>query len=56
VWESAFLVNLKLISSEKDPASLSAMERQQRDLFSKIAHYNGVLALKLASRTQNKGE
>jgi type VI secretion system protein VasJ len=56
VWESMFLVNLKLLTFEKEPARVVSIESQQEDLFKKIALYNGVLALRLASRTQNKGE
>ena len=50
------MANLKLLTFEKDQSRIDSLETQQEDLFKKIALYNGVLALKLASRTQNKGE
>lgn len=56
VWESAYLVNLKLQAAEPDPVRKSDIESQQKALFDKIALFDGVLALKLASRTKNKGE
>jgi type VI secretion system protein VasJ len=56
VWESAFLVNLKLMAHETDPEQQAGLEARQAELFSKIALYDGVLALELASRTKNKGE
>jgi type VI secretion system protein VasJ len=56
VWESAYLVNLKLRAVEPDQVRKSEIESQQKALFDKIALFDGVLALKLASRTKNKGE
>lgn len=56
VWESAYLVNLKILAAESDPNRKSEIESQQKALFDLIALFDGVLALKLASRTKNKGE
>jgi len=56
VWEAAYIVNRKLIDSERDKEVAAALEREQKDLFSKIGNYNGVLALKLASLISKKGE
>jgi type VI secretion system protein VasJ len=56
VWEAAYIVNRKLIESEKDKEVAAVLEKEQKDLFSKIGNYNGVLALKLASLNSKKGE
>lgn len=56
VWESTYVVNSKLLQAEKDPELVSFLEKQQRQLFSKIGSYDGVLALKLANRTKRKGD
>lgn len=56
VWESTYVVNLKLLQIEKDREHVSFLEKQQRELFSKIGSYDGVLALKLANRTKRKGD
>jgi len=56
VWESAYLVNLKLLESEQDQERISFLEKQQNDLFSKIGNYDGVLALKLANLNKKKGD
>jgi len=55
VWESTYLVNLKLLESEQDQERKSFLEKQQNDLFSKIGNYDGVLALKLANLNKKKG-
>lgn len=56
VWQSTYLINLKLLNAEQDQEQISYLERQQQDLFTKIGKYDGVLALKLASRNKNKGD
>jgi type VI secretion system protein VasJ len=56
VWESTYVVNSKLLQIEKDSEHVSFLEKQQRELFSKIGSYDGVLALKLANRTKRKGD
>lgn len=54
VWESMYLVNLKLLKTEKEPELLAEIEDQQGALFYKIGLFNGVLALRLASRNKTK--
>ncbi len=47
-WESAYLVNKKLMDGEKNKERLEALDRQQKDLFARIGNFDGVLALRLA--------
>ena len=56
VFESLYLVNLKILEKEKDAEAIALLEKQQKKLFAKMGNYNGVLALKLASRKKHKGE
>ena len=48
VWESAYLVNKKLIAGEKNPEKQAALEEQQTELFKRLVTVDGVLALRLA--------
>ena len=48
VWESAYLVNKKLMDGEKNKERLETLDRQQKDLFARIGNFDGVLALRLA--------
>lgn len=56
VWQSTYLINLKLLNAKQDQEQISFLEKQQQDLFTKVGKYDGVLALKLASRNKNKGD
>jgi type VI secretion system protein VasJ len=56
VWESAFMLNRKLLQAKPEPEELASLEKQQKTLFTKIGTYDGALALKLASLTTKKGE
>ncbi len=47
-WESAYLVNKKLIDGEKSKERREALEQQQKELFARIGNIDGVLALRLA--------
>jgi len=47
-WESAYLVNKKLMDGEKNKERHEALERQQKELFARIGNIDGVLALRLA--------
>jgi type VI secretion system ImpA/VasJ family protein len=47
-WESAYLVNKKLMDGEKNKEHHEALERQQKELFARIGNIDGVLALRLA--------
>ena len=51
VWQSIFLTNAKIINDTDDEEYKSQIKKEQSELFSKIAKYNGKLALKL---TNNK--
>jgi len=47
VWQSLYITNSKLFSNlDKDDSKLN-IEKEQQELFSKIAKYDGLLALKL---------
>jgi type VI secretion system protein VasJ len=52
VWESAYLVNLKFLSKEKDAQKRDFLIKQQEELFAKIGNTNGLLALELARRNK----
>ena len=47
-WESAYLVNKKLMDGEKNKERHEALERQKKELFARIGNIDGVLALRLA--------
>jgi type VI secretion system protein VasJ len=47
-WESAYLINKKLIAGEKNRDRQEALEMQQKELFERLVNYDGVLALRLA--------
>ncbi|MCX6151861.1 MAG: TssA family type VI secretion system protein [Ignavibacteriales bacterium] len=47
VWQSLYLTNLEIISKSKDKELISKLEKEQEELFYKIAKYNGILAIKL---------
>ena len=47
-WESAYVVNKSLMKREKNKERLESLDRQQKDLFTRIGNFDGVLALKLA--------
>jgi type VI secretion system protein VasJ len=55
-WQSMYIVNQKLLEAETDEDDRELLERKQRELFSKIGNFDGLLALKLADRNQNKGD
>ncbi|MBL1212175.1 MAG: hypothetical protein HND52_02360 [Ignavibacteriae bacterium] len=49
VWQSTYLVNKNLIETE-NKESKKTIETEQAELFSKIANYDGVLAIKLSNK------
>lgn len=51
-WQSMYIVNQKLMEAETDEEDRGLLERKQRELFSKIGNFDGLLALKLADRNQ----
>jgi len=52
VWQSFYLTNKKLLSGSKDEEANIKMEKEQKELFSKIAKYDGILAIKLAQKNK----
>jgi type VI secretion system protein VasJ len=52
VWQSLYLVNAKLIS-EANGELKTKLENQQKELFRKIAKYDGILAMKLQQKINN---
>ena len=53
VWQSTYLVNNKLLET-KDKELINSIELEQSKLFSKIANYDGVLAIKLSNKIGGK--
>ncbi len=51
VWQSLYLVNAKLIS-EVNAELKTKLENQQKELFGKIAKYDGILAMKLQQKNK----
>jgi type VI secretion system protein VasJ len=49
VWQTEYLTNTKLIS-EVSKDQIFLIEKEQKELFNKIAKYNGILALKLSKK------
>lgn len=47
VWESMFIVNTKLLDELKDNESGTMLREEQKELFSRIAQFDALLALKL---------
>ncbi|OGU71382.1 MAG: hypothetical protein A2V93_07760 [Ignavibacteria bacterium RBG_16_34_14] len=52
VWQSLYLVNAKLIS-EGNGELKTILENRQKELFGKIAKYDGILAIKLQQKINN---
>ncbi len=52
VWQSLYLVNSKIIS-ETNGEMKTILEKQQKELFGKIAKYDGILAIKLQQKINN---
>ncbi|RPI71697.1 MAG: hypothetical protein EHM47_09650, partial [Ignavibacteriales bacterium] len=53
VWQSLYLANTKIISETEKSESKNYIEKEQEELFSKIAKYNGVLAIKLINKLKS---
>jgi type VI secretion system protein VasJ len=52
VWQSLYLTNKKLLAGLKDEEAKIKMEKEQKELFSKIAKYDGILAIKLSDNNK----
>jgi len=56
VWQTTYLVNLQLLKLEQEVDGKLVLEKQQKELFSKIGNYNGLLAIKLTNESQKGGK
>jgi len=52
VWQSFYLTNKKILSDPIDDDSKLIIEKEQKELFSKIAKYDGILAIKLTQKNK----
>jgi type VI secretion system protein VasJ len=52
VWQSLYLTNKKILSDSADSETKSNIEKEQKELFSKIAKYDGILAIKLTQKNK----
>ena len=52
VWQSLYLTNKKILSDSADSETKSNIEKEQKELFSKIAKYDGILAIKLSQKNK----
>jgi type VI secretion system protein VasJ len=50
IWQSMYLVNTKLLSELKDEDSKINLHKEQQELFTNIAKYDGLLALKISQK------
>ncbi len=50
VWQSLYLTNGKLIEEAEDKESKQTLLQEQKELFSKIAKYDGILAIKISQK------
>jgi len=50
VWQSLYLTNKKLLSGSKDEEAKIKIDKEQKELFSNIAKYDGILAIKLTQK------
>jgi hypothetical protein len=53
VWQSLYLTNSKIVMDMDKGVSKVNIESEQEELFSKIAKYNGVLAIKLINNLKS---
>jgi len=51
VWKTYYQINSKIIDETKNRDETALLEKEQKELFNKIAKYDGILAIKL---NQNK--
>jgi hypothetical protein len=52
VWQSLYLTNKKILSDSADSETKSNIDKEQKELFSKIAKYDGILAIKLSQKNK----
>jgi type VI secretion system protein VasJ len=49
-WQSMYLVNKELISGTRDKEMKASFEKEQKELFNKIAKYDSIIAIKLKQK------
>lgn len=54
VWQSLFLTNVQLLFNADNEAGKSILEKQQEELYYKIAKYNAVLAINLEQQKHKR--
>lgn len=54
VWQSLYLTNVQLLFTTENENSRIILEKEQEDLFSKIAKYNGILAINLEQQKHKR--
>ncbi|MCH8034108.1 MAG: type VI secretion system protein TssA [Bacteroidetes bacterium] len=52
VWQSLYLTNKKLLSGSIDEEAKIKIDKEQKELFSNIAKYDGILAIKLTQKNK----
>jgi type VI secretion system protein VasJ len=52
VWQSLYLTNKKILSDSADEETKKNTEKEQKELFSRIAKYDGILAIKLSQKSK----
>jgi type VI secretion system protein VasJ len=52
VWQSLYSVNAKLIAGIKEDGEKNILEKEQKELFARIAKHNGLLALKISQKNK----
>jgi len=50
VWQSMYLVNKEIISDSHDKELKLLLEKEQKELFIKVAKYNSIIAIKLQQK------
>jgi type VI secretion system protein VasJ len=53
VWQSLYMTNTKILIDKDNKEFKSEIEKEQEELFSKIAKYDGVLAIKLINKLKS---
>ncbi len=54
VWQSLYLTNIQLLFSADNEAGKSILEKQQEELYYKIAKYNAILAINLEQQKHKR--
>jgi hypothetical protein len=54
VWQSLYLTNIQLLFTIDNDSTRQTMEKQQEELFNKIAKHNGILAINLEQQKHKR--